>query len=138
MLKRHPRRFLCCKAWCDNCQLFSSSQFLYNLKAFKVNFNIQIVVNFTEPGEGKSDVDRHFGLQVSYEKNYLLKHNTIVGLPGYIAVWKDIQHMTCVIMQIDRNSQPKFVPSFQKGAVGTVYQCWYSASTDNLKFRQVI
>lgn len=55
---------------------------------------------------------RHFGNLYCAEHKYLIQFDEIIGLDGYIAVWKTISGLTVVENTPDRNNMPQFSPVF--------------------------
>lgn len=45
-------------------------------------YAIKVIGNFFEKGEGKNDLDAHFGNMSNMEKKYLVKHDIIKGAFG--------------------------------------------------------
>jgi len=48
-------------------------------KFLQFHHNLKYELNFFEAGEGKNDMDRHFGIQNGFEKRYLLQCSLIQG-----------------------------------------------------------
>lgn len=79
-LEKFPNKFKTFKLWSDNCHHFHSSQFMYQYRGKFLQKGILFIGNYFEAGEGKNDIDRHFGFLVTLEHYFLMKFDVIDGV----------------------------------------------------------
>ena len=66
-------------AWSDGGSHFKCFEQFIFLKTINHFYSVNFILNFFEPGDGKSDMDRHFGKLKAIEKSFLLHFDEIEG-----------------------------------------------------------
>lgn len=66
--------------WSDNCHHFKADLFLSHIKTFCTAKSMAFTTNYLEAGDGKNNLDRHFGKLKGIEARYLLRFDEIIGL----------------------------------------------------------
>jgi hypothetical protein len=79
---------------------------------------------------------RHFGNLQNAEKKFLIQFDEIIGLPGYISVWKSISNLCVVETTPDRSGSPQYSPVFDIDA-SKLHQILFNSDDSSLQWQEV-
>lgn len=70
------------------------------------------------------------------ERRYLIKFDEIIGINGYISVWKLLTNLMVIETTPDRESSPQFSPVFD-AEMSCVHQVYYDSQKSQFFWREV-
>jgi hypothetical protein len=123
------------------------------LSIFQIAQKILFLLNYHIAGEGKCDLDRFFGQLVCAEKVFVLKGNDIrgisffspkinflLGIPGYLLAWAEVQNSTFFLAVLDRSLEPWLTKKLEfenGGKLSDFHQVEYDSETETFILHQV-
>jgi hypothetical protein len=87
--------------WSDNGKDFHCAINLIWAKNVKERFNISMSVNFFEPGEGKSDLDRHFASRSTLVRSSLKSGHESKDMDSFIAPFVALKGTSVLKCEVD-------------------------------------